>query len=324
MKFKKIMYAAATVLLLLIIAAFISAPQKYMDVTMRGISLWTMCVLPSTLPFLFFTALLTTLGAVEKLSRAATKITTKIFNLSGSSAYIFLSGAICGYPVGAKIISDLYEGGIISPDESTGMSVICSMSGPLFIIGSVGANMYGSSAAGGIILLSQYLSVIITGFIFGKLRRKKSYKKTFGAKIKRAEADGVLYGAMYSSVLSVMCVGGFICVFYLLSAMAEDFRVTYPIAFIMEQIPLFKGLGKSFAKGLIEVTGGSKGLSEFFTPASLALNSFIITLGGLSVIAQQLAYLKKAKVSLRIFFLAKLVSALLAFFITLALALIFI
>lgn len=324
MKFKKIMYAAITVFILLIIAAFISAPQKYMDITMKGISLWAACVLPSTLPFLFFTALLTSIGAVEKLSRAAEPITSKAFNLSGSSAYVFLSGAICGYPVGAKIISDLYDGGIISSDETTGMSVISSMSGPLFIIGSVGANMYGNAAAGGIILLAQYLSVIITGLIFGTLRRKKSPYKKFSLRIKRAEADGVLYRAMYSSVLSVMCVGGFICVFYLLSAMAEDFFITYPIAFIIDKIPAFNGLGKSFAQGLIEVTGGCKGLSCALTPASLALNSFIITLGGMSVIFQQLAYLKKAKVSLRIFFLAKTVSAISAFFITLALSYIFI
>lgn len=318
------MYAALTVFILLIIAAFISAPQRYMDITLKGISLWAACVLPSTLPFLFFTALLTALGAVEKLSRAAEPITAKAFNLSGSSAYVFLSGAICGYPVGAKIISDLCEGGVISSDEATGMSVIASMSGPLFIIGSVGANMYGSAAAGGIILLAQYLSVIITGLLFGRLRRKKSRYKKFSPRVIKAEAEGVLYRAMYSSVLSVMCVGGFICVFYLLSSMAEDFYITYPIALIIDKIPLFNGLGKSFARGLIEVTGGCKGLSEVFSPASLALNSFIITLGGLSVIFQQLAYLKKAKVSLRIFFLAKAVSAVLAFFIALALAYIFI
>lgn len=317
------MYGALGILLTLIAAAFISAPQRYSDAAMRGIRLWALCVVPSTLPFLFMTALLTSIGAVRWLARRATPITNKLFKLGGASAYVFLSGAVCGYPVGAKVISDLSEGGLLSKDEATGMSVICSMSGPLFIVGSVGAGMYKSAAAGAVILFAQYSSVIITGMIFGRAIHKKA-NSPLPPRVKMAAADGVLYSAMYSSVLSVLCVGGFICVFFLLAEMAEDFYITYPVTFIMNQIPVFKGLGAGFSKGLIEVTGGCLALSAAATPPSIALCAFIITLGGLSVIFQQLTYLKRARVDLRAFFLSKLISAVLAFFITLALANIFI
>lgn len=324
MKFKKIMYGALCVLFVILTAAFISAPLKYSDAALRGIKLWALCVAPSTLPFLFMTALLTSFGAVERLSCRAAPITNKLFKLSGAAAYAFLSGAVCGYPVGAKVISDLREGGLITRDDATGMSVISSMSGPLFIVGSVGAGMYHSAAAGLIILFAQYAAVIITGIIFGRFRPKKEVSSSRLPRLKSVSADGILYSSMYSSVLSVLCVGGFICVFFLLAEMAEDFYITCPITFIMNQIPIFKGLGSGFSKGLIEVTGGCLALSAFFTPASIALSAFIITLGGLSVIFQQVAYLKRAEVNLRVFFLSKLTSALLAFFITLALANIFI
>ena len=66
--------------------------------------------------------------------------------------------------------------------------------------------------------------------------------------------------------------------------------------------------------GLIEFTKGAKMLSNIGTTRlTISLANFIITFGGLSVIMQSLAFLKKAKVKTSFFVLGKLVQAVISF-----------
>lgn len=297
---------------------FIIMPGKYIKACQTGISLWAACVLPATFPFLFLTALITRLGYVNKISSFLAPATKKIFNLPGISGYVLLMSVISGYPIGAKIIADLKEGGVISSLEATKISVVASTSGPLFILGSVGTNMFSSVKIGSIILLSHYLATILGGIIL-RGKKRKSAEKNF--KLKTDENE-VLYSAMYSSVISVLCVGGFIAAFYTLSVMLEDMKILYPLSFIIDSLPFFGGLGGGIAKGLIEMTSGCGELAASGNFLAVPACAFIITLGGLSIIFQQLAYLKKAGVKTGFFLLSKILQATLAFIICLLLSLI--
>lgn len=297
---------------------FIIMPGKYIKACQTGISLWAACVLPATFPFLFLTALITKLGYVNKISRFLSPATKKIFNLPGISGYVLLVSVISGYPVGAKIIADLKEGGAITSSEATKISAVASTSGPLFILGSVGTNMFSSVKTGAIILISHYLATILSGIIL-RGKKEQSAEKTFTP---RADENEVLYSAMYNSVISVMCVGGFIAAFYTLSVMLEDMKILYPLSFIIDNLPFSDGLGGGISKGLIEMTSGCKELAASGNFLAVPSCAFIITLGGMSIIFQQLAYLKKAGVKTGFFILSKLLQATLAFIVCLLFSLI--
>lgn len=60
-----------------------------------------------------------------------------IFNVPGESAYAFVLGLISGYPMGAKIVTDLRNNNNCTKDEGERMLCFTNNSGPLFIIGTV-------------------------------------------------------------------------------------------------------------------------------------------------------------------------------------------
>ena len=163
-----------SLLILFFIASIIISPAKYIAQGLNGISAWAFNVLPSVLPFMFFTKALSSLGQIEKLTRPFQRVTKALFNTPPISFYAFFMAILSGYPVGSKMIADLYIQGKISKDEAYRMSAFCSTSGPMFIIGAVGVGMFKSTLIGYILFISHSLSAFLNGLIYRKLGCKKS------------------------------------------------------------------------------------------------------------------------------------------------------
>ena len=72
-------------------------------------------------------------------------------------------------------------------------------------------------------------------------------------------------------------------------------------------------MAKAIASGLIECTGGLKLLAEGNYALSFPIACFICGFGGLSVICQSLAFLKKAKIKTAPFLFAKVLCAVINF-----------
>lgn len=314
-------------------AIILFRPDVYVASALEGVKLWALVVLPSLLPFFFFTSLLAKIGATERMARTLKNPCEQIFGTSGYAAYAFLMSILSGYPVGAKIIGDLGENGLIDETDATKMSAFCSTSGPLFIVGSVSVGMFGSVAAGKLLFLAHTLSALITGVIFRFYRQIKktttsadknapqAVRPRVSPAKKKAENNNVLYDCVYSSVVSLATVGGFICVFYVLADIFQNLDILYPLWKTLCFITKNETLSKAFSYGLIECTRGCKmlalcGLSTY----SLAFASSLIAFGGVSVLVQSVCFLKKANVKISVFLLAKTVQTVISFLLTLAFA----
>ncbi len=313
----KFIVAALTFACMLVI---LFRPEIYISSAFEGIKLWAIVVLPSLLPFFFCTALLSATGVTNKTAKLLEKPCNFLFRTSGYAAYAFLMSVLSGYPVGAKIIGDLGENGLISRDEATKMSAFCSTSGPLFITGSVGTGMFGSAKVGWLLLLSHALSAVTVGLIFrffGKSKQDESRKQLSEARKKKS--DNVLYDCVFSSVVSIAVVGGFICVFYVLADIAENNDLLFPVRKLTESITGNGELSKAFSYGLIECTRGCKMLAKCgLSTYSLTSSSILIAFGGVSVLVQSISFLKKAGVKISYFLSAKAVQTLFAAAFTLA------
>ena len=92
------------------------------------------------------------------------------------------------------------------------------------------------------------------------------------------------------------------------------FYLLYPLEFLLTLLFKNQNAAKGFCSGLLECTKGALELSRcelgFF---KLPLITFIITFGGISVIAQSLAFLKQAGVKSKFFITAKLIQAVISF-----------
>lgn len=56
----------------------------------------------------------------------------------GSGAFALAMGITSGYPVGAKVASDLYKDNLCSKIEAERLIAFTNSSGPLFVIGAIG------------------------------------------------------------------------------------------------------------------------------------------------------------------------------------------
>lgn len=305
---KKFTSALLFTVVLFAMAVFFSSPARYAHCILEGISLWAATVLPATFPLLFLTALMTGLTPFIKISQKLSPIAGKLFRVSGAGGGAAVLSALSGYPVGAKLVFDARENGRVSQEETFRLSCLCSTSGPMFLVGTVGCLMYGSAKAGWIALCAHLLSV---WFVFFLLRFRAKPVRT--APPTPTKSPISLYEVLYHSILSVLCVGGLIALFYCFSQMLSDIGL-FTFA---RGIPYAEGV----LRGLLEMTTGCSLLSASRTPLSLALSCALVTLGGVCILCQQISYLSRAGVKTLPFLTIKFVQAVLAFALCYALAL---
>jgi len=277
--------------LLFLIAAFIAANAKrYSKIAFDGVKLWALSVLPPLFPFFFLSSLITGTGLTEKLANVFSPFTKFFYKTGGLSAYPRVMSLISGYPVGVRVISDLKLSGAITSEQASDYAVVSSTSGPNFIIGCVGLSFGGY----GLTLFAVHVfSSFLTGVAFRFFVKSKSENK-----VKVSPKTNLSLGdSVYSAVVSVLTLGGFVTIFYVFSNILADLKVLYPLVKILT--PVF-GSDKAdgLLTGIIECTFGCKKLAESGVDAlSLSLASLVISFGGLSVWAQSKAYLSRAGAS---------------------------
>ncbi len=262
--------AAAMVFLLV-------SPAKYGKSVLEGISLWAVCVLPAAFPFLFLSALFTRLSAYKKLSGKLSPVFSKIFKVSGAGGCAAILSALSGYPVGARCVLDLYENGMTSEDEKFRLACLASTTGPMFLVGTVGSGMFSSPALGWTMLLCHFLAVWGVCLILGLFKKPPEPRAGL-----LKSGGNALYDSLYNAVISILCVGGAIALFYAFSDM---------ILSVLPPLPL---PAEGLVRGLMEMTAGCKTFSELPSPFSAAACCFLVTFGGLCVLVQQIAFLSRA------------------------------
>lgn len=354
--------ALLSALLLFLLCLLLTAPARYAEACIQGMALWAKAVLPALFPFLILTGLLTKLGAAQKLADRLSPLTEKI-GLPGSAAYCLLVSLLSGYPVGSRTVADLYKGGAITREQAKRMSVLCSTSGPMFLVGSVGGAMFGSAAAGAVLLAAHLLAVIgVYLALYFANRRKKGnihagqkapaphagLKKTMpphtlrvqnktaapqttatpASENKRnktaaphADTDGILAASVQSGVLTVLCVGGFIAFFSVLMQALSDLHISVALERLLS-FPLSaagsEGAAAGLTAGLLEATQGCASIAASGAPLALPLCAFLVTFGGGSILAQQLAFLTGAGVKAGPFIGIKILQGIAAFLLCLA------
>ena len=103
---KRVIY---TIISILLICFLIFCPSEATDAARDGMNLWLNVMIPTLLPFLILTGILIRADKIQTLLSPFEKIWNRLLGLTPSGAYAFVLGMLCGYPMGAKITSDLYQ-----------------------------------------------------------------------------------------------------------------------------------------------------------------------------------------------------------------------
>lgn len=149
MKFRFITFSIKKHILSIIFILFticlVVFSKDNLSATKNGLLLWANSVVPALLPFFIATELLSHTTIVASVGKLLNKYMRPLFNVPGIGAYAFIMGIISGYPVGAKIVTEFKNNNECSTAEAERLLSFTNNSGPLFIIGTVGIAMFGST-----------------------------------------------------------------------------------------------------------------------------------------------------------------------------------
>lgn len=298
------------IFLLFVIILIAINPSKYSSVALEGILVWAKILLPSLLPFFILTKLFSSSGVVEDITKWFSPITNKLYNCPSHSAYVFLMSVLTGYPVGSKLVADLYNQNQLSQAQAVRTTAFCSNSGPMFILGSVAIGMFADKTMGYVILISHILGAIVNGLIYRKygLKNEENHNISTLPPLKFDFASSVV-----ASVNSILLIGGVICFAFVLLEVLSNNVVFDFVLNLFSKIGFNKNLTSAIFCGLGEITKGCLMLSTIPLSTKLCyiLCTFVISFGGISTFLQARAFLKDI-VPTRIFLSQKVTHAICA------------
>ena len=175
----------------------------------EGMKISVGCVLPSSFPFMIISDFYVSYGAPENI-RPLRRLFTSSFGFAPSDLAPFICGNVGGFPIGAKLISEKYEMGMISKEDAERLIPLCNNPSCAFIVGGIGLGMYKDLKIGIALLLSVYLSTVICGIItktkrkesvFAKNNIRQNYNFTLSVKNAGYSCIGII---SFISIFSVM------------------------------------------------------------------------------------------------------------------------
>lgn len=307
-----------------LILALLINPSLSIDAAKTGLLLWFNIVLPSLLPFIIASNILMASGSVYFFEKLFRPIMWPLFRLPGCCAFPWVMGLISGYPMGAKLAANLWNENQITDSELQRLLSFCNNSGPFFILGAVGSGIFNDPALGYFLLKVHFISSLMVGLIFrfyGQASRPRP--STYNNAFKPASSiGGVLASSISSSMEVIAQIGGYIIFFSVIGALLRKASSVLTLAKIVNL--LFKPLGMtaslalSWIIGLSEMSNGISLLAKVQGPQTLklAVISFILAWGGLSIHAQSLHFLKNTKIKTPLYLFGKFLHGVFAFILT--------
>lgn len=263
---------------LLLCGLFLAQPQACADGFSQGVSLCLHTLLPGLFPCFVACGLL------------ASSTT------SGNSfaSAVFLSW-IGGYAICAGLIRDLRIQGKISANQAQLLLLLGCCSGPGFVVGSIGGQMFDSVAVGVVLYTAQIVANLLCAFLYmgckGAHRTDRAFSSS-SARTDSAVATG-LSAAITQAVNSSLCVCGSVLFFRIVRNVIVNF-FSLP-AFLMPAI-----------SALLEISSGCGDFAALGGPFSLTGVCLSLSLLSLSVLTQ-IRSLLGGTASLRPLLLSRLV-----------------
>lgn len=300
--------------------------QTNLFAAQQGLKLWAKNVVPSLFPFFIATELLNYTNIPYYLGRLTNKFMRPLFNVPGEASYAFIMGIISGYPVGAKIVNKFLEDGTCTKSEAERMLAFTNNSGPLFIIGTVGISLFGDSTIGIILFITHILSCLTVGLLFGfiskhilikkqRLYRNASHTASYGI----SDLGTLLSSSITNSISTILLIGGFIVLFSIIISILNNLNITDYISNFLSIIHIPNEYGKSIFTGLLELTNGINAITSInvkHMSSQIIISAFLLGFAGISIFLQIFSIASKNNLSMKPYFIGKLLQGFIAGFYT--------
>ncbi|ATD54931.1 sporulation integral membrane protein YlbJ [Clostridium chauvoei] len=310
----------------ILIILFILNLQDCMDAALMGCSLVVKAIVPTIFPFTVICNILISYDGIGLYSKVMGPLFCKPLGLSKACSFPLAASFLCGYPLGAKYCSEIYEMGYIKEKEYLRVLNIATNAGPIFLIGSVGAAMLSSPKYGYILLIANYLSIIIVGFLTKRKNENCQFDRAIAPNFKTKNFGTALKQAIESGINTTLTVGAFVIMFSVfISIIKNNAQISIVLHSLEDLLKLPTDSLYGLFLGSIEFTNGCKLISTSTLSINLKLSmiSFICSFSSLSVIAQVSSVVSKYNPPMKKYIFWKFIQGVLSFFITFGVSKIF-
>lgn len=245
----------------------------------RGMLICGNVIIPSLFPFTVCILIIVNIKLTLK-NRFVSKILKFVFGQNFDMFCVMIFSFVGGYPIGSKLIDELYSQNKINKKTANLMQMYCVNAGPAFIITAVGKGIFNSKDLGIVLFLSHITASIIIAILLSPFAKKelnenyteKENTKNFSALFVNAVSDAS------SAVMNICC---YVLLFSVINSLVVYFFGNTPI---LKNIIFFT-----------EVTSGITYTKNIF------FISFLLGFSGISIWCQILTLSKKAKPDFKLF-----------------------
>ena len=267
-------------------------------------------VIPSLFAMMAVSSVIVRSGIAELMPKWFGRVSRFIFGMDETEFPIFSFGMFAGYPVGVKMLCELYTAGRISKRRAELLSGLCFGAGPAFIFGCIAPRFFGSERIGLLILISVVSANIVTAlgasFFLRHAVEKQPYPRRSVTISAEMLTDCVLRSGRAMADICIMVVGFSVFTAFLVrtGTMAAAGEL------LGKLLRLDRVSGEALTAALIDVTNivSNAGGGHLLLPYVSGAVSF----GGLCVFFQ-LRVLTAGKFSLKPFIIMRAAAAVISF-----------
>ena len=292
--------------------ALVVWPKEAMSAMRDGLKLCGNVIIPSLFPFFVLSSLVVELGMSRYLGRLFQPVMAPLFRVNGACACAVALGFVGGYPVGARTAISLYQNGQCSKTEAERLLAFCNNSGPAFILGVVGAGVFGSGTIGLLLYLVHILASLLVGMLFRFYRPGEGPRRgrLQGASFQAVRFPAAFTHSVTGALSSTLNICAFILFFTVVIRMLQLTGVLTGLSCLLSALLGPLGFSQSWAQrlltGVLEVSSGVSSLTDGSLSGRLSMAAFMLGWAGLSVHCQVMAFLGDSGLSLRTYVVGKL------------------
>lgn len=210
-KLTQLCFFSGTLILLL------TVPELTLEYAKKGLAIWYQSMVPALLPMMILTSCMIKLNITDMFASILHPITQKLYHLSKNGTYALLVGFLCGFPMGAKVICELYTQKKISKNEANALLPICNNIGPIFML-SYGLKSFLTEKIYPTLLLFYAIPLIYAFFMFCKY----NFHDTKECSTTKLSFSVALDESIAESADGILSLGGYLMFFSILTLIPQE------------------------------------------------------------------------------------------------------